>query len=89
MTSYSNREHWAADEAARRRALSAVSEIEGSAFDLRKRLEHSYLKSAHFDADDTQQLYDSLRKLTGHLAELGTLHDVREWDAADKRETER
>ena len=84
MTNYPNREHRDADVTARRRALDAVKEIEGSAFDLRKRLERSYLKSAHFDADDTQQLYDSLRKLTGHLAELGTLHDVREWDAAYK-----
>jgi hypothetical protein len=81
---YPNAEHKRADEAARRRALKAVTDIEAEAFGLRKRLERGIIQDVRVDADDTQALYDNLRKLTGHLAELGTLYDVREWHAADK-----
>jgi len=86
--SYPNREHQKADERARRRALEALSHIEGDAFDLRKKLERSFLSPVHVDADDVQGLSDNLRKLTGCLAELGILYDAREWDAADKAERE-
>jgi hypothetical protein len=82
-SSYPNREHEKADATARRRAIAALGEIKGEAFDLNKRLERGIMQDVRVDADDTQALYDNLRRLTGYLAELGTLYDVREWHAAD------
>lgn len=76
---YPNREHQRADERARRRAKTALESIETTAGYLIAKLENGY----RLDADDTEGLSDLLRKLTGHLAEIGTLYDVREWHAAD------
>lgn len=80
MTSYPNREHEAADKAAMRRSLAALSSIISEANDLHYRLS----QDQRVDADDAQTINSKVRDLTGYLAELGTLRDVREWHAADQ-----
>ena len=83
MTTYPNREHEAADRAARRRTLNTLEAIVSEAALIRQRVDNG----RPVDGDNTQMLSSLVRGLTGYLAELGTLRDVREWDAADKRET--
>lgn len=80
-TQYPTREHQKADYVARRRGITAIDEIVQQALALRKTLEREPLRRV--DADDTQGIADNVRKLTGFLAELGTLYDVLEWHAAD------
>lgn len=81
---YPNREHKKADDAARRRAMAAADGLMADALAIRKEVE----RGIRVDADDAQGLADNFRKLVGHLAEIGTLHDVREWDAADRATAE-
>lgn len=83
-TIYPSREHGNADKAARRRALAAVDGIVDGALAIRKEVE----RGIRVDADDAQGLADNFRKLVGHLAEIGTLHDVRERDAAGRATAE-
>lgn len=79
MTGYPNREHENADKAAQRRALAALETITSEAEKLQR-----MLRAGHrADADDAQVISAAVQKLTGHLAELGTLYDVRQWHAAD------
>jgi hypothetical protein len=80
MTTYPNREHQAADQAAMRRALKALTDIKGEAEDLHLRLS----RDQRVDADDAQTITGKVRDLIGYLAELATLRDVREWHAADQ-----
>jgi len=79
MTTYPNREHQSADQAAVRRALHALEGIRREANDLHLKVS----RVQRVDADDAQVISGYVRDLIGHLAELGTLHDVREWHAAD------
>lgn len=81
MTDYPNREHQAADQAAMRRALHALEGIRGEAESLHLKLS----RDQRVDADDAQVITGQVRDLIGHLAELGTLRDVREWAAADRQ----
>ncbi len=81
MTSYPNREHENADRAAMRRALHTLEGIRGEANDLHLRLS----RDQRVDADDAQVISGKVRDLTGYLAELATLRDVREWHAADQQ----
>jgi hypothetical protein len=79
---YPNREHERADKAARR-ALQAVDDITEQLALLRRTLD---VPDRRVDADTGQGLAEQVRKLTGFLAEMGTLYDVREWHAADRAE---
>lgn len=86
MTGYPNREHENADKAARRRALRALETITSEAETLQRALRLQPTlpgPGRRVDADDTQVMSAAVQQLTGYLAELGTLHDVREWHAAD------
>lgn len=86
MTGYPNREHENADKAARRRALAALDTITSEAETLQRALRlQSTLPGPgrRADADDTQVMSAAVQGLTGFLAELGTLYDVRQWHAAD------
>ncbi len=85
MTTYPNREHENADRAAMRRALHALSGIEGEVRDLRLKLS----RDQRVDADEAQVITGHVRALTGYLAELGILRDVREWHAIDKADANR
>lgn len=82
MTDYPNREHKNADDAARRRALAALTDLAGEA----ALLHRSVKAGLEVDGDFTQVLTDLVRKLTRDLTVLGTLRDVREWHAADSKE---
>jgi hypothetical protein len=81
---YPNKEHEKADQAARRRALTALADIVQEADYLRRKLERE--DHPHVDADNAQVISGKLRDLVSNLAILGALADVREWDAADKQE---
>lgn len=81
---YPNKEHKKADETARRRALTAIGDLSDNLAMLRQRLESG--PEFRIDADSAQGLAEYVRKLAGHLAELGTLYDVREWHKADLAE---
>jgi len=80
VTAYPNKEHERADEGARRRAMDALTELAGEAALLRRRL----ADGRNPDYTDAESLERLVRKLTRDLSVLGTLREVREWDAADK-----
>jgi len=82
VTAYPNKEHERADRRARQRAMDALAELAGEAALLRR----SVADGREVDGDDAQVLADLVRKLTRDLSVLGTLREVREWDAADKAE---
>lgn len=85
MTSYPNAEHRKAEGAAKRRALKALEDIRGEANDLH----YKVYENQRVDADEAQTIAGKVRDLIGYLAELGTLHDVLEWHAADQKEGQR
>lgn len=78
MTDYPNREHAHADKAARRRALSALNDIESEVAFLRKRVSGDTA-----DEDITSTLAQRTADVIRQLAVLGTLREVREWHEAD------
>lgn len=82
MSDYPNREHENADKAARRRALKALETIKDEVQILSGTL--ALGSTARIDADAAQTIAGKVRDLAGYLAELGTLYDVREWDAIDR-----
>ena len=79
---YPNREHKNADEAARRRAMAVLDHLVNEAGIMRKRIEGDRV-----DGDDSQRIASLARDLTQHIAILGALREVREWDALDRAET--
>lgn len=81
MTDYPNREHKNADDAARRRALKALDDIEAEVTFLRRRV-----NGGTADADHTSTLAARTADVVRQLAVLEALRDVREWHAADSRE---
>jgi hypothetical protein len=81
VTDYPNREHENTDKASRRRALQALSDIEGEVARLRKRVERDLA-----DGDDTSTLAQRAADVTRQFGRLEALRDVREWHAADIRE---
>lgn len=83
MSTYPNREHQKADEAAKRRALKALDDIEAEA----KLLRRVISDNRRVDGDDSRAIAGIVRDLTVHLSILGALYEVREWDAADKATT--
>jgi hypothetical protein len=84
MTDFPNREHEKADNAARRRATTAIDNIVEEVLQLRKTLERG--PEHRLDGDDAQALMYNCGQLVGHLGEVGALYDVREWYAADQME---
>lgn len=84
MTTFPNREHMKADQAARRRALKALDSISDEIQLMRVILGRG--PDTRMDAQNADVMQSKLHDLTGYLAELGTLHDVREWHAADQAE---
>lgn len=83
VNGYSNREHQNADQAARRRALTAIDHMKQELSSLERRITYS---GTHVDASETQRLASLVRDLTEYLAVQETLREVREWDAADQAE---
>jgi hypothetical protein len=81
VTNYPNREHENADRAATRRAMRVLSGIDGEVRGLRLKLS----RDQRVDASEAQVIAGQVRDLTGYLAELGTLRDVREWHAIDQK----
>lgn len=79
MTDWPNREHRNEDEAARRRALKALADIEYEIGILRRRIDNGTVHG-----DDTGILTEKTRAVTQHVAVLGALREVREWDAAGR-----
>ena len=86
MTDYPNREHGNADGAARTRALKALDDIMAEVGYLRAKLGRE--SRPRVDAGDAEVLNRKVFVLAGSLAELDTLHNVREWDAADRAQAE-
>lgn len=84
MTNFPNREHMKADQAARRRALKALDSVADEIKLMRNFLERG--PDARVDAQNADVMQSKVHDLTGYLAELATLFDVREWDAADRAE---
>lgn len=85
MTTFPNREHEKADNAARRRAGKALDEIESEIGILRHKLARTG-RADTTDGDDSQLIASKVRDLIQHLTALGVLRDVREWHAADMAE---
>lgn len=81
VTAYPNREHENTDKAARRRALQALSDIEGEVAFLRKRINDGIA-----DGDDTSTLAQRAVDVTRQFGRLEALRDVREWHAADNKD---
>ena len=82
MTAYPNREHENADKAARRRAVKALEGIAEETAILSRKLANGI----RVDGDDSQTINGLVSALTVQLSVLGALHEVREWDAADRAE---
>lgn len=80
---YPNHEHKKADEAARRRALKALDNIQDSVTILRRRLT-GIGSSVNVEGADGHGLAGDVQDLSVHLAILEALRDVREWDAAER-----
>ncbi len=86
-TAYPNREHENADKAALRRARTAISDTRELLATLERRLRFAGTadtKGVYVDANDARPITDAVARLTGELAKLETLRDVREWHAADQ-----
>ena len=75
---YPNREHENADNAAKRRALQALADVEHEAAFLRRAIE----RDGHVSADQTATLAQQAADVIRQFAVLGTLREVRKWHAA-------
>jgi hypothetical protein len=81
---YPNREHRAADEAARRRAVASLEQIETEAKNLAANLAGGWSPMGA----DARHLAETVTRLGEALTVLETLRDVREWHALDQRDAE-
>ena len=81
-TVYPNREHQDADEAARRRALAALDDIQKEAAWLRKRIAGGFA-----DGDDTSTFAERAADVIRCVGVLGAFRQVRAWHAAGQAAT--
>jgi hypothetical protein len=82
MPEYPNKEHETADRRARRRAVDALGIMITDA----QRLARHLNGGNDVMTEDGQRFAELSAKVTANLAALETLHDVREWHAADVAE---
>lgn len=82
MTEYPNREHRNLHNSAKRRAISALLELEEQAKALRNRL--MIQETPEADSSDAVRFEELSGKLREYLAIIETLRSVREWHQADE-----